>query len=148
MPTPLEDKFAIEERIAIYNHTLDQGHFAEFLACWCEDGVFEGLAGMGGPFIGKAAIKTFTDSYEARVIRRFSGLKHFTVNIASKIDGDRATSVSNLQLVMTGAKGVQILSTGRYHDTLRRVDAQWLFERRRLDQDLPPPAAPPSTTQA
>ena len=142
MPSLLEDKFAIEERIARYNHALDQGHYADYLACWCEDGVFEGLIGMGGPFVGKAAIKAFTDGYDERVRFRYNGLKHFTVNILSDIDGNHATSCANLQLVMTGPKGVQILFTGRYHDTLRRVDGQWLFARRRLDQDMPPAPAP------
>ena len=51
MPTLFEDKYAIEERVGIYNLSLDQGNYEEFLSCWCEDGTFDGLAGMGGPFI-------------------------------------------------------------------------------------------------
>jgi ketosteroid isomerase-like protein len=138
----LEDKFAIEERIGIYNQAIDQGRFEDFLACWCEDGVFDGL---DGPYVGKAAIRRFTDSYDQRYRLRLNGLKHFTVNIVSRIDGDRATSSSHLQLVTTGAKGAHILFTGRYEDELRRVDGQWLFSRRKLHQDfaLPAPAAAP-----
>lgn len=137
MPTLFEDKYAIEERIGIYNLSLDQGHYADFLACWCEDGIFDGLAGMGGPFIGKAAIRTFTESYDERARFRLNGLKHFTTGIVSKIDGDTAKSASHLQLVMTGSKGAKILFTGRYEDTLRRVDGQWLFVHRKLHQDMP-----------
>ena len=134
MSSHLEDKFAIEERIGIYNQSLDQGHYEDFLACWCEDGVFHGL---GGPYVGKAAIRRFTDSYDERYRLRLNGLKHFTVNIVSRIDGDRARSSSHLQLVTTGAKGAHILFTGRYEDELRRVDGQWLFASRRLHQDMP-----------
>ena len=140
-PSMFEDKLAIEERIAIYNQAIDQGRFEDFLACWCEDGVFDGL---GGPYVGKAAIRKFTDSYDAKYRLRLNGLKHFTVNILSRIDGDAATSSSHLQLVTTGAKGAHILFTGRYEDTLRRVQGQWLFSRRKLHQDMPLPATQPA----
>ena len=134
MTPHIADKFAIEERIAIYNQAIDQGRFDDFLACWCEDGVFDGL---GGPYVGKAAIRQFTDGYDAKYRLRLHGLKHFTVNIVSHISGDTATSSSHLQLVSTGTKGAHILFTGRYEDTLRRVDGQWLFARRKLHQDMP-----------
>jgi ketosteroid isomerase-like protein len=141
MASAFEDKFAIEERIARYNQSLDEGRYADFLDCWCEDGVFDGL---GGPYVGKAAIRAFTDGYDARYRLRLNGLRHFTVNILSQIDGDLARSSSHLQLVTTGSKGAHILFTGRYEDELRRVDGQWLFSRRRLAQDMPrpEPAAP------
>ena len=139
MPSVFEDKFAIEERIGLYNQAIDQGRFEDFLACWCEDGVFDGL---GGPYVGKAAIRRFTDSYDERYRLRLNGLKHFTVNILSVIDGDRATSSSHLQLVTTGSKGAHILFTGRYEDELRRVGGEWLFVRRKLHQDMPREEAP------
>ena len=74
MTSLMEDKFAIEERIAIYNQTLDQGRFEEYLACWCEDGVFDGL---DGPYVGKPAIRRFTERYDERYRLRLHGLKHF-----------------------------------------------------------------------
>ncbi|MFO1190717.1 MAG: nuclear transport factor 2 family protein [Rhodoferax sp.] len=134
MPSIIEDKFAIEERIGIYNQAIDAGRYEDFLACWCEDGVFDGL---GGPYVGKAAIRKFTDGYDANYRLRLNGLRHFTVNIVSRIDGDRATSSSHLQLVITGSKGAHILFTGLYEDELRRVDGAWLFVRRKLHQDMP-----------
>ena len=145
MNSLIEDKFAIEERIGIYNQAIDQGRFEDFLACWCEDGVFDGL---GGPYVGKPAIRRFTDSYDERYRLRLNGLKHFTVSIVSRIgidgDHDRATSSSHLQLVTTGSKGAHILFTGRYEDELRRVEGDWLFVRRKLHQDMPiaPPGDP------
>jgi hypothetical protein len=150
MKQDIEDKFAIEERIGIYNQAIDQGRYEDFLACWCEDGVFDGL---GGPYVGKAAIRRFTDGYDERFRLRLNGLKHFTVNIVSTIDGETARSSSHLQLVATGSKGASILFTGRYEDELRRVGGLWLFARRKLHQDLPlqaaaAAAAPGSTSAA
>lgn len=133
MNPQIEDKFAIEELIGIYNQAIDQGRYEDFLACWCEDGVFHGL---GGPYVGKAAIRRFTDGYDQQYRLRLNGLRHFTVNIVSRIDSDRATSSSHLQLVTTGSKGAHILFTGRYEDELRRVDGRWLFASRRLHQDM------------
>lgn len=134
MTSAFEDKFAIEELIGRYNQAIDQGRFEDFLNCWCEDGVFDGL---GGPYVGKPAIKKFTDSYDERYRLRLNGLKHFTVNIVSTVDGDRARSASHLQLVTTGAKGAHILFTGRYEDELRREAGAWRFTRRKLHQDMP-----------
>jgi hypothetical protein len=98
--------------------------------------------------VGRAAIRKFTDTYDERYRLRLHGLKHYTVNILSKIDGDRATSSSHLQLVTTGTKGANILFTGRYEDELRRVDGEWLFARRKLHQDMPLPAPSQTPTTA
>ena len=72
-----------------------------------------------------------------------NGLKHFTSGVVSKIDGDTVKSASHMQLVMIGSKGVKILFTGRYEDTLRRVDGEWLFAHRKLHQDMPMTEAAP-----
>ena len=134
MNTAFEDKLALEELIGRYNQAIDEGRYEDFLACWCEDGIFDGL---GGPYAGKPAIRAFTDRYDERFRLRLNGLRHFTVNIVSRIDGDRATSASHLQLVTTGAKGAHILFTGRYEDEMRRAAGEWRFVRRKLHQDLP-----------
>ena len=137
MSTLFEDKFAIAELIGVYNQSLDRGHYADYLACWCEDGVFNGLAALGGPFVGKAAIRKFTEGYDAGFRLKLNALKHFTVNTVSRIDGDFARSSSYLQMVCTGSQGVRILFTGRYEDELKREHGMWRFAMRRLHQDMP-----------
>jgi hypothetical protein len=134
MTRTFEDKFAIEELIGRYNQAIDEGRYADFHACWCADGVFDGL---GGPYVGLDAIRRFTEGYDQNYRLRLNGLRHFTVNIVSRVDGDRAVSSSHLQLVMTGSKGAHILFTGRYEDELLRVDGDWRFSRRTLYQDMP-----------
>ena len=83
----------------------------------------------------------FADQYEGSTRSKINGLKHYTVNILSTIDGDTAQSSSYLQLVSTTDKGVKIIFTGRYEDDLKRVNRQWQFARRKLHQDKPLPAA-------
>ena len=130
----LENKLAIEELIGRYNQSLDRYDFTTWLDCWTDDAVFDGI---GQYLVGKAAIKVFADTYE----RTFGPHKHYTVNILSQINGDQATSRAYLQLVRTTAKGVQIVFTGTYEDTLRREGETWRFAGRKMIQDLPPKAA-------
>ena len=135
MPSQLEDKFAIEELIARYNQSLDAGDYATWVACWADDAILDGI---GKLLTGKAQIQAFADQYEGSTRSKINGLKHYTVNILSKIDGDTAQSGSYLQLVNTTDKGVKIIFTGRYEDDLKRVNGQWQFARRKLHQDKPP----------
>lgn len=138
MPTPLEDKFAIEELIARYNQSLDSGDYTTWVACWADDAILDGI---GKLLTGRAQIQAFADQYEGSTRSKINGLKHYTVNILSKVDGDGAKSSSYLQLVTTTEKGVKIIFTGRYEDDLKRVNGQWQFARRKLHQDKPLPAA-------
>ena len=133
----LADKLAIEELIARYNQSLDSGDYDTWLDCWTDDAVLDGL---GLLLSGKASIKAFADSYDDHYRLKLNGLKHYTVNVLSTVAGDRAASSSYLQLLATGPKGVNILFTGRYEDTLRRSGGQWRFARRKLHQDMPPAA--------
>ena len=136
-PSPIEDKFAIDELIARYNQSLDSGDYPTWVACWADDAILDGI---GKLLTGKAQIQAFADQYEGSTRSKINGLKHYTVNILSKVDGDAAKSNSYLQLVSTTDKGVKILFTGRYEDDLTRVNGQWHFARRKLHQDMPPPA--------
>lgn len=136
MSTAIEDKFAIEELISRYNQSLDRGDYPTWVACWTDDAVLDGI---GQLLTGKAQIQAFADTYEDSTRSKLNGLKHYTVNILSTIEGDTAKSSSYLQLVKTTDKGVKIIFTGRYEDSLRRVDGHWQFAKRKLYQDMPTP---------
>jgi ketosteroid isomerase-like protein len=135
MTSQLEDKHAIEELIARYNQSLDGGDYAQWVACWADDAVLDGI---GKLLTGKAQIQAFADQYESTTRSRINGLKHYTVNIIYTVTGDKATSSSYLQLVSATDKSVKIIFTGRYEDDLKRVNGQWQFARRKLHQDMPP----------
>ena len=131
----LADKLAIEELIARYNHSIDALDMATWLDCWSDDAIMDGI---GQYLVGKAAIKGFADGYEKNYASKMPGGRHFTVNIASKIEGSQATSRSYLQLWSTQAKGPQIAFTGVYDDLLVKQDGQWRFRGRKMVQDKPP----------
>ena len=142
MSASWEDKLAIEELISTYNQSLDSGDYQTWLACWADDAIFDGL---GKLLTGIGPIRGFAEGYDAGYRLRIPALKHYTVNTLSKIDGDRATSSSYLQLTSMGPKGGQIIFTARYEDDLKRIDGRWRFARRKLHQDMPPPEAPKTT---
>jgi ketosteroid isomerase-like protein len=131
----IEDKFAIEELIARYNHSIDGGDYETWVNCWSEEAVMDGV---GQYRVGIAAIREFANAYEENHRSKIAGLRHFTFNIISEINGAEATSQSYLQLVRTGTKGVQIIFTGRYEDVLRKSEGKWRFRGRKFIQDLPP----------
>lgn len=135
MPSVLEDKLAIQELIAHYNQSLDGGDYPTWVACWADDAILDGI---GQYLVGKPQIQAFADKYEGAIRSKINGLKHYTVNIVSTVDGDKATSSSYLQLVNTTSQGVVIRFTGRYEDTLTRINGQWQFACRKLHQDMPP----------
>ena len=135
MISNMADKLAIEELIARYNHSIDALDMVTWLDCWTDDAVFDGI---GQYLVGKDAIKIFADGYEKNYASKMPGGRHFTVNIASSIQGDIATSSSYLQLWSTGAKGAQIAFTGIYEDDLRKQNGQWRFKGRKMVQDKPP----------
>jgi ketosteroid isomerase-like protein len=102
MTSQLEDKHAIEELIARYNQSLDGGDYAQWVACWADDAVLDGI---GKLLTGKAQIQAFADQYESTTRSRINGLKHYTVNILYTVTGDKATCSSYLQLVSATDKG-------------------------------------------
>ena len=131
----IEDKLAIEELIARYNYSIDGGDYETWVDCWSDDAV---LDGVGQYRVGIEAIRAFANSYEQNHRSKTPGLRHFTVNIVSDINGDEATSRSYLQLTRTGTKGVQIIFTGRYEDVLIKRNGEWRFRGRKFIQDMPP----------
>ena len=141
MVSTLEDKLAIEELIARYNHSIDSGDMVTWLDCWTEDAVMDGI---GKYLVGKAAIREFANNYQRDYGSRMPGGRHFTVNIASQIDGDQASSHAYLQLWSTGANGAQIAFTGVYDDTLLKQEGVWRFSSRKMVRDKPPKVAAPA----
>jgi hypothetical protein len=51
---------------------------------------------------------------------------HLTTDAAYDVDGDVATGIASFMAVAKGA----IVTTGRYHDDLVRVDGAWRIQRR------------------
>ena len=63
--------------------------------------------------------------------------RHITANPIIETEGDTAT-VRSVYIVLQQAPDspMQAIITGRYHDTLRRIDGRWRFVERRFLVDL------------
>lgn len=128
-PPWIADRMAIRELSARYNRCVDDMHFGDFANCFTENGVFE-VVGLD-TFRGRAEI-------EHNVSKFNFGTLHLTTDSTVEITGDSATQVCSVLVAnrQQNRLSFRFLTTGRYHDTLRRTEAGWLFEHRIVDTDL------------
>ena len=130
------DATAIANELYRYAELIDAGRFTE-LGELMEHCTFSyGERGDPGPS-GAAAIAA---SYQDMVVTYDDGTprtRHLTTNPIIDIDGDEAT-VRSTYTVMQQAPGsaMQTIISGRYHDTMRRIDGRWRFTERRFLVDL------------
>lgn len=134
MASLFEEKFAIQELIARYNHAIDFGNYEAWVECFAEDGVFEGSAGR---FAGRAELRQFTEQFKT-MRANLPNVRHCVMNTVTEVEGDTAISSSYLQLITTGKEGTKILFTGRYDDKLVKIDGKWRFKERKVTRDTPP----------
>ena len=120
MPTITEDRAAIRDLLARYCHNFDSGNADGVADLFTEDGVFDpGVAGFD-PVEGREVIRGFVGSMPAGMVH------HLTTDAAYDVDGDVATGIASFLAVAKGA----IVTVGRYHDDLVRVDGTWRLRRR------------------
>ena len=135
MTTSFEDKFAIQELIARYNHAIDFGNYDAWVDCFDEDGVFQ--SSQFGRFVGRAELKKFTEDFEA-LRATLPKVRHCVMNTVTEVEGDKALSSSYLQVLITGKEGVKLLFCRRYDDTFVKVGGEWRFkERKAIRDELP-----------
>jgi uncharacterized protein (TIGR02246 family) len=135
MSMPTEDLIAMHQLYARYNHAIDDGDGAAFAACFTADGALDG--GLGDPIRGSEALEGFA----VAVPKGMPGIRHQVSNIFVDGDGDDASGRAYLYVYTPGAGGPQVVTTGRYVDTLRRVDGEWRFVFRQFTADTPPPSS-------
>jgi uncharacterized protein (TIGR02246 family) len=121
------DIVEITQLYAAYNLAVDDGDGEAFSACFVPDGA---LAPGGDAIAGHAALADFARS----VPTGLPGIRHVAANVHVSGDGDAANGRCYLVVVIAGAQP-QVMMTGRYRDTLRRVDGAWRFVRRDFDAD-------------
>jgi len=130
------DSTAITNELFRYAELIDAGRFTE-LGELMEHCTFSyGTQRDPGPS-GAAAIAA---SYRDMVVTYDDGTprtRHLTTNPIIDVNGDTAT-VRSTYTVMQQAPGsaMQPIISGRYHDTLRRIDGRWRFIERRFLVDL------------
>lgn len=126
-PTYTEDVVAIQQLIARYAHALDAGNGKEWAATFTEDGVFKFVDSnrvVAGREQIAALVRPGRKPYESR---------HNLQSPWIEVNGDTAT----LKAYLIVTRGTEVIVTGSYDDTLRRVNGQWLFSERRFTNDKP-----------
>jgi hypothetical protein len=146
----LEDRIrAIEDRLEIYNliashpPRADTGGKDHIAACWVVDGEFDRGAGLASPRGRQALAEQVTSPGHQAAIS--GGLAHFTGLPFVKIDGDTATVISYLQILVPQIQGdpVEVPNHGaskgfRVHRMaankweLVRTPEGWKFKRRSI----------------
>jgi uncharacterized protein (TIGR02246 family) len=122
----LEDRIAIRELTARYNHAFDDVDTEAFVNTFTEDGVFQ-LDRDGPETVGRERLASMSQVVNYGPI-------HMTTDPIIEIDGDRATQICTLALGMRtkertpGSAGYA--TSGRYYDELVRTDEGWLFKKR------------------
>jgi uncharacterized protein (TIGR02246 family) len=126
-PLPAAEVLQIHDLYARYNHALDAGDTAGYLACFSPDGR---LVRDGTPMSGDAALAEFVTAVAARQ------LQHFTANIAieGRVTGSAAgvaAGRADVLVLRRDGSGPVLVTSGRYEDELRSTSDGWRFTERR-----------------
>jgi uncharacterized protein (TIGR02246 family) len=125
MPTSTEDRDAIRDVAARYCHNFDAGDADGVAGLFTEDGMFDpGFAGFV-PLESREAIRAFVGGLTPGTVH------HMVTDLAYDVDGDRATGIASF--IVTA--GTAIVTVGRYHDELTRIDGAWRIVRRVAESD-------------
>jgi hypothetical protein len=118
------DTLEILQLAARYNHAIDYGDPEAWAGTFAEDGVFN-----AGPetVTGHEALAKFAAGF-------MSGAQHWTNNHIVEGDGEQATHTCYLNLIRTST-GANSVITGRYNDSLKKIDGQWRFTERTVSPD-------------
>jgi uncharacterized protein (TIGR02246 family) len=125
VPSLADDRDAIRDVYARYVTALDNGEAATFAGLYTDDGVFVGGGTGGDDVVGRDALEEFAAGLRPGSVHRLS------LNHAIDVDGDAAVCRSSIVVLA----GVAVVSAGRVHDELRRVDGAWRIARRTFTPD-------------
>ena len=118
----LIDTASIRQLLAATCHTLDDGHFDDWVDLYTTDCRF---AVMGSRARGREEMRAMVEPFQTTELRG----KHMISEPRIDVDGDEATATTDFAFV---AKDNRILQTGRYHDVLRRGDGGWKVAGREI----------------
>jgi uncharacterized protein (TIGR02246 family) len=128
----IEDRFAIHDLFVRYTCALDAGDAATVIDCFTEDGTL--VSPAVGEHTGRAAITAFAQRF-ARFQAGGSQLRHVISNLIMNVEGDRAHATCYLTVFLTKDGKSRLLAPSQYDCELRKVNAEWRFQRRVVLQD-------------
>lgn len=128
----LEDDRAVLKTLCRYGHSIDYGDEESWVDCFTEEGVFDIRARLSHQpnrvISGRDELRAFIAGHT-----RAPGLwhKHLLVEPQIEVEGDDATVVSYLAVVMEHESEPILRVFGRYRDRLARCpDGRWRFVQR------------------
>jgi hypothetical protein len=136
MTLSIEDRLAILDLVATYNHALDHGTALEWVSTFVHDGTFSsenrssGGTEKGWVYEGRDELKELYESVHARLGTK--AVRHWNNNHLIEVAGDTAShSCYYMGIVVDG--GVPTAHhTGIYYDQLKKTDDGWKFTHRRI----------------
>jgi ketosteroid isomerase-like protein len=125
MPSLVDDRDAIRDLMARYNHAIDGGEAEEWAALFTADALFD----TGQRFSGTDELLAFAQGVASSGRRT----RHVVANAVIEVDGDRATCQA--YLLLYAGSPPQLALTGAYEDELVRVGGSWRYSRRTFIPD-------------
>lgn len=124
MSISIEDRLAIQDLYARYNHAVDLGDPDGWAACFTSDASFH--TEVTGTLRGREALAAFARTLNAQMTTR-----HWTNNLLLEAtDGGARGKCYLILLRLPGGSPATIAMTGIYTDELTREDGEWLFSSR------------------
>jgi 3-phenylpropionate/cinnamic acid dioxygenase small subunit len=132
----LETVAAITDVLYQYAYSLDYGDEAGFLGCFTDGAVWEAQNAVNGSVMrheGRVALAEFVAGH-TRPPSMYH--KHLVVEPRVEVDGDVARSSCYFVLVVGAPGGLpEVVTFGRYLDTLRKEDGTWRIATRRAEAE-------------
>ena len=125
-----DDQLAIRQLVARYSHAMDSGDGAALAGTFVDDGVFD----AGGLVLeARNALEEFARGFPDSV----RAPRHVVSNLVIEGDGDRATGQAYVQLyaLVGDPPRQEVTHSGKYADTLVKVDGIWRFVTRTFTKD-------------
>jgi hypothetical protein len=134
----VEDRLAIAELMARYNHAVDSGDVESYVATFVEDGVLD------------VGIRQFKGRDELAQVAHHGGQtrgQHVTSNLMIDGDGSDATARSYGQMFVVSGEA-SVSAVGTFEDVLRKDNGRWQFVRRSYRRVVPIESSPSAQDNA
>ena len=127
-----DEKDAIRELMATYCYALDACRFDDVAALFAENGEWTTTYGSARGRTEIAALLDRTVPKPGEGPQR----KHYITNIIVRLEGDRATAMSDYLVVCQGETGLLPVMGGRYKDAFVKVGGTWHFALKELEHHI------------
>jgi hypothetical protein len=127
MALDITDRLAIEDLVNRYCHNADYNPPESMRDLFVPEAIWE-VPAMDLRCEGIDAIVAFFTQSRAG----FGSARHVISNLVVEGDGDRATAACYLQVIKVDEDPKQIVSFGRYQDTLVRTALGWRLQHRMI----------------